>query len=368
MHIFLNKYRDVATSLLIAGLIVMTACAKIADPLPPLIRVPKPANDLSVYQRADSIVLTVSKPTSNTDGSPASNLEYFQILCLKEDAKDSGRALDLSDDVFIKEAEPVLMIASSDFSDYLDDRIFVIRNPITPPMKSALFSSHFHYAVLFINNRRQAAGLSNRASIAPMAIPLSPSSLSIEVTENSINLKWTEPEENMDGSVPARIAGYNIYRSVDPDRISDSPINSEPVKGVQYEDRTFEFNTNYFYSISTVGSARNPLAQSYPSKTYSIFTRDVFPPAPPENFNAVPEGGTVILLWAPSSSEDLAGYNLYRAEEGRTALPLLLNAPVTDLSFRDSDVESGRAYQYIIIAVDRHGNKSAEVSAKLKLP
>jgi hypothetical protein len=368
MHILIQKHRNVAASLLIVGLIITTACAKIADPLPPLIRVPIPANDLSVYQTADSIVLTVTKPTSNTDGSPASTLEYFQILCLREDAKASGRALDLSDDAFIEDSESVLMIPSSDFSNYLDGGTFVIRDPLTPSMRSALFSSYFHYAVLFINKRRQAAGLSNRASIAPMPIPLAPKSLKIEVTENSINLKWAEPSENMDGSVPARIAGYNIYRSVDRDEFSDSPINSEPVKEGQYKDRNFEFDTNYFYRISTVGSARNPLAQSYPSKAYSVITRDIFPPAPPENFNAVPEGGAVILLWAPSSSEDVAGYNLYRAEEGKTMLPLVQNAPAADLSFRDSGVESGRAYEYIIIAVDAHGNKSTEARAKLRLP
>jgi hypothetical protein len=368
MSILPQKYRDVLACLLIVGWAIATGCAKIADPLPPLIRVPQPADDLFVYQRADSILLTVTKPISNTDGSPASTLEYFQILCLKEDPNTSGRALDLSDDAFRNKAEQVLLVSSSDFSNYLDNGTLMIRNPLTPSMKPALFSSHFHYAVLFINDRRQAAGLSNRASIAPIAIPLSPRSLSIEVTENAIKLKWSDPSENMDGSVPARIAGYNIYRSVDPDQVPDSPINSEPVKEVQFEDRDFEFDTNYFYRISTVGSARNPLAESHLSNAYSIFTRDVFPPEPPENFSAVLEGGAVLLLWAPSPSEDLAGYNLYRAEEGGTMRPLLQNEPGTVLSYRDSDAESGGTYEYIILAVDTHGNESSEVRAEMKLP
>jgi hypothetical protein len=221
--------------------------------------------------------------------------------------------------------------------------------------------------VRFINNKNQSAGLSNQARITPIPIPSPPEGISAEVTEDSIRLGWIAPSENTDGSKPPRIAGYNIYRSEEPEMLSQARINRELVQRPGFEDRNFQFDKTYHYAVSTVGSLQNPYAESLPSNATPVVSQDVFPPAPPRDFNAVLQGGTVVLLWAPSPSADAAGYRLHRQEKGASDRQLLQNELITVLSYRDARVEPGTGYEYSLQAVDTHGNESAAVLAEAEI-
>jgi hypothetical protein len=336
-----------------------TGCAKIGEPQAPRIRVPRPAADLAARQLADSIVLTFSKPSQNTDGSAATTLARVDVFRLIEDASRSVSANPVSEDEFEKRAVRVLSIPSSDFSKYLQGESFVVQDKPHFPDGSSIYSHAYRYAVLFINGKNQTAGFSNQVLIAPVPIPLPPSGLSAKVTEDFINLQWTEPTENMDGSTPPRIEGFNIYRAEGTGDFEQKPINSALVKKPEFEDRNFHFDQIYRYRVRTVGSLNNPFAESLPSDIITVEARDVFPPAPPENFTAIREGGVIILLWAPSSSADVAGYRIYRRDNGTASRHLLQKDLITALNYRDSQVEPGRQYEYEIQAVDAHGNESA---------
>jgi len=363
-----SKLPALGIALLLAWLLLATGCAKIAEPLPPLVRVPIPAADLAAFQSEDSVVLTFSEPVLNTDGSPATTLHSIQVLRLEEDDSAIPSRQPLSDEFFQLRAMPILTIEIQDFPSYLQNGIFVIRDTRTISRASEFHPRAFRYAVLFVNKNRQAAGLSNQVRITPVSIPPHPSAVSVDVTENSIKLQWEAPAENTDGTRPARIAGYNIYKSAEEGKIPDQPINTEPVQGLGYEDRNFQFDMTYYYAISTVGSIKDPYAESLPSKIYSVTTRDIFPPAPPENFNAALEGSNIILLWAPSASEDVAGYRLFRREKGAETRQPLLSELITGLSFRDDNALSGRSYEYTIYAVDKHGNESETVRTEMGIP
>jgi len=57
--------------------------------------------------------------------------------------------------------------------------------------------------------------------------------------------------------------------------------------------------------------------------------------------------------------KDLAGYNVYRREaDGQ--IKRVNVAPITMLSFQDTDIAPGHTYFYCISAVDIHGNESAK--------
>jgi len=65
------------------------------------------------------------------------------------------------------------------------------------------------------------------------------------------------------------------------------------------------------------------------------------------------------LTWAPNTEGDLAGYNVYRREDGGTFKRInsdLLKTPV----FRDPEVTPGRQYFYSVTAVDFRNNESAK--------
>jgi fibronectin type 3 domain-containing protein len=65
----------------------------------------------------------------------------------------------------------------------------------------------------------------------------------------------------------------------------------------------------------------------------------------------------VNLTWdAPSSSSDpVAGYNIYRAPSGGTAYQQLNASEITQTTYVDTTVQAGQTYDYIVESVDALG-------------
>jgi hypothetical protein len=341
-------------------------CAKIADPQPPEILIPKPATDLAARQVSYSILLSVSMPSQNTNGSPVSTLQKITVLRFSAD-KHPALSEPLSDAEFLKKALPILSIPAASFTSYVHNGKLLIQDNFQQSTEASIPFDDFQYAVLFVNNKNQAAGISNRVRINLIPIPSPPDGLSAIVTEHSIQLKWNAPLQSMDASQSPRIAGYNIYRSETKDTFSSAPL-SDPLGEAEYEDRSFEFNKTYYYTVRTIGSLQNPLAESLPSETIAVAARDTFPPSPPSDFKALMEGRTVILLWAPSLSSDVAGYKIYRQEKGSPARHSLQNKLISSWSFRDKDVAPGKSFEYSILAVDLSENESEAAKSTVEIP
>ena len=92
-----------------------------------------------------------------------------------------------------------------------------------------------------------------------------------------------------------------------------------------------------------------------------IFAHDVYPPGVPTGLQAVFSGAGqrpfVDLLWAPDTDADLAGYNVYRREEG--GQPVKINTELLKTTaYRDIEVQRGKKYFYSVSAVDLRGNES----------
>ena len=103
------------------------------------------------------------------------------------------------------------------------------------------------------------------------------------------------------------------------------------------------------------------------SPTMRVVAHDVFPPAVPVGVQAVYSGEGqkpfIDLIWAPVTSADLAGYNLYRSEAngGEVTTMVKLNSELVKTpSYRDSAVNGGKTYVYSVSSVDVRGNESAK--------
>jgi hypothetical protein len=355
------KKNPLMSALSLIFLLALAGCARIADPQPPRHQIPSPSHDLSLRQIADTVVLTVSMPAWNTDGSPATTLRNVEVFRLTENSVDAEL---ITEEWFLEKAEHIMSIQSPNFAAYMDNNTFIMEdNPPFPPEPADVRS--YTYAVVFVNNRRQAAGIGNRATITPVPIPPPPADLDAVVEEHAIRLTWSPPSENMDGSKPARIAGYTVYRSEHPDPATLVPINTVPLQQAEFADRDFRFSRTYYYSVGTIGRTGPPMAESLPSSTVSITALDVFPPMPPDDFNAVYQGDVVLLLWTPSSSPDAAGYRIYRRDLTGAVRKLLGEVTATSLSYRDDGVEKNRSYEYLISTVDARGNESTAVRTEV---
>lgn len=351
--------------LLLVCPLFLTGCAKTGEPHPPAVLVPKPAADLVARQYSDQVLLAFSMPAQNTDGSPVDVLGSIEIW--RRTDERTNKAFALTDPEFLKGAEKIQSIAADKISAFQRDKMILIRDDLAFADRSSIYSKEFRYAVRFVNRKRQSAGLSNQSIVAPVPIPPPPRNLSAEVTQDFIRLKWAAPAENMDGSVPPRIAGYNIYRTEDPKNFPAAPLNHDLVSKPEFEDRDFVFDKTYYYSVSIVGSRENPYGESLASAALALLPRDTFPPGAPQNLNGVAAGPAVLLLWAAPPERDVAGYRVYRREDGETAPRLLQQELVKALSYRDEKVQQSRKYSYRVTAVDTYGNEGPAAEAEVEI-
>lgn len=347
-----NLLRKTARFLLWPCLLGLGACAKEGDPQPPQVLVPKPAIDLTARQYSDRILLAVSMPVVNTNGSRVTNLRQVEVLRLTGDRGDSSP---LPEDVFLARADRLKSIPAEELVRYLKNGTLMLPDP-TAADPATFYAQGIRYAVRFVNRKNQTAGLSNQAFVAPIAIPAAPEGLSYELFRDRVRLTWKRPVTNADGSVPERVAGYKVYRSEDPKSFAAVALNAEPLPKPEFEDRSFDFDKTYYYAVSVVGSREDPYAESLPSAPLTVPTSDTFPPGMPKNLACVVEKGVVVLLWEPPEDADLAGYRIYRKEEDVPERILLQEQLVTNMSFRDDKAQPGRKYEYTVVAVDTHNN------------
>jgi hypothetical protein len=160
-----------------------------------------------------------------------------------------------------------------------------------------------------------------------------------------------------------------VYRRLESGK-ADSRVgetDGQDCSKMEMLDQTIEWEKNYTYRGTVVTVVSSPEKQAFEvegedTPLVKVFTRDIFPPAVPSGlqavFSGVGQAPFVDLIWAPDSDVDLAGYNVYRREEGggpTKVNPELLKAP----AFRDTSVDPGKRYSYSVTAVDLRGNESA---------
>lgn len=138
--------------------------------------------------------------------------------------------------------------------------------------------------------------------------------------------------------------------------------SSDPGQAI---DVSVALNRHYSYSAERVvaidvegskveiSSAASPMAM--------VDTKDVFPPAVPSELVTIaleaPE--SIDLSWSANTEEDLAGYFVYRRQEGEKAVRISPVKPILGPSFRDASGKAGVHYFYSVTSVDRNGNESA---------
>jgi len=157
---------------------------------------------------------------------------------------------------------------------------------------------------------------------------------------------------------------YRAYRREE-GKTNETQIGSAQLAASFLSDPNFEWEKTYNYRLTIVTSISSggqtvqiegddtPIAQ--------VVTHDVFPPTVPSGLQAVASGNGqtsfVDLIWSPDTEADLAGYNIYRHEEG--SAPVKVNQQlVTTPAYRDSSVATGKTYYYSVSAVDLRSNES----------
>jgi hypothetical protein len=361
-NFLLNKFKTlyhikIKASLAFITLVLFIAlltlcCGKRTPPVPPTERVSQRAA-ISGFQIGNQVVLSWKMPARNSSENAADFIKRIDVYRLAEpdDAPQEITEEEFSTRSTLIDSIPV---GSDDFSlktfTYSDNLQFSDQ------------AARLRYAVRFVNSSGQKASFSNFLTIEPSAkIARNPSNLSSEITQEAIVLRWEKPETNIDGSSPANILGYNIYRRSDKEEQAKK-LNSSPVSDTEYRDDFFDFETKYIYFVRavSVGSEAAPV-ESLSSPQLEVTPQDIFPPSPPASITIAASPNSISLFFAANPEKDISGYKIYRSTDNATPLEdweLLTPEPIQTNTFRDQNVNSGIRYFYYLTAVDKFGNVS----------
>ena len=339
-------------TLTIIALLIFSGCGKRKPPLPPVERVPQRVV-VSGFQRGNQVDLVWTMPARNAPDGSVLNINRADVYRLAETVNSS---LSLTEDEFAARSTLIASIPIKDSDFALNQLTF------TDKLEFAGQQVRLRYAVRFVNDSGQKAAFSNFLLIEPTAkVASAPTNVSAKTSQDAILLKWNEPATNVDGSSPANILGYNIYRSAS---TNESPrlLNKTPVTKPEFSDEFFEFKTNYSYFVRAVslGKDGSPI-ESAESNVIEISPRDIFPPTSPTAITIAASPTSLSIFFAVNPEKDIAGYRIYRSEDAnltKEKWQLLTAELLTTNTFQDTKVESGKTYYYYLTATDTAGNVS----------
>lgn len=346
----MKAWRVVPLAGVIGAAMLMASCGQPGAPQPPSLELPKAVNDLSATRKGDRVTLRWLPPDRFTDGRIIRRLGPTNI-CRAE-----GQTI----------AATCTSVGTSPAPPNLSKHEKPQRNPVeyqdTLP-KSLLQNSptgNVMYGIEVLNVHGRSAGISNQVEISTAPALAPPGGITASISDRGVTLNWQV-------SVPAAVPGlsfvYQVSRRTEDGDFAE--IATVPVGESSYLDQTVEWEKKFAYRMAVLTEAagdKKVLVAGDDSEPVSGFAHDVFPPAQPREVQAVFSGPGqqpfIDLSWAPNLEPDLAGYNVFRREEGGE--PAKINPQlVTSPSFRDEHVESGKKYFYSVSAVDARGNQSS---------
>lgn len=238
---------------------------------------------------------------------------------------------------------------------------------INIPFKLKELDNKQHFFGIQYYYQKKRSPMSEIAFIISRA-PIKPvTDLKLNLENKVIKLTWVKPLLDEAGKSITDIAGYNIYRKVEPEKTDEAEANVEtPETGVfskinranvlieYFEDKDTGINGNYSYYVSAVISNQ---IESAPSQTVSIKVTDIFPPEIPANLVCFKAQDHLFLTWKPAMDKDLSHYRVYRRLSPDNEFQLVADK-VTAVSYKDKDIEPGKMYFYVVTSVDTKGNES----------
>ena len=188
--------------------------------------------------------------------------------------------------------------------------------------------------------------------------PAAPTGITGKIdSTGNVTLTWSANHE-------PDLHGYKVFRSYHKDKDyvqahKNTIAANEFSEKVQLENLT----KDYYYQVVSVDRRSNASAFSAP---VLLKKPDVIPPSAPVLRKPKYENGQVMLNWIAGTDEDLAGYRLYRENEGINTL--VANLQPDQTTHEDRSVPGGIQYIYKLIAVDVSGLTSDTAAYNIVVP
>jgi hypothetical protein len=317
--------------LLAAAALLLAGCGYVGDPLPPLMRIPTPVEDLVAVQRGEKIIVPFTVPRLTTEGTVLTE----------------PPALDLRAGPAPRPFDPHGWAAGA--KQFGEGPVENGRARYELPV-NGWPGQEIAVGVRAVGPSGRDGGWSNFATVS-VVLPLArPVGVRAEAAPQGVRVSWQ-------GSAPL----FRIFRRAPgEERFS----HASDVAAAQWIDTAAEYGKTYSYLVQAIMKAGAGEAESEISEPAAVTPADRFPPAVPNGLTAVASTASVELVWERSAEGDLGGYRVYRAEAGGEWTPAADTGETP--SYSDRAVASGKMYRYAVSAVDRSGNES-ERSAPVEI-
>jgi hypothetical protein len=332
--------------LLFALIILVGACGKKLAPVPPDAVLPAAVREFRVSQEGDALVLSWLLPTENLLGQPLTQIQGCRVLRAELKGVDSGPPA-LSDFVVLADID----LAYPRVAEVRGEAVVYQDRNLTPEKR-------YFYRVAAYDQERYEGAWSKTLSHAWGLLPRTPQSLKAEPGDRIVRLTWQPVTQLHDGRPVRDLAGYRVYRrSGDGSWIKANP---ELVTAASFQDVAVLNDVEYNYKVRAVRRVGPDFLESMDSPVRTAMPEKRTPPPPVLNLVAVAGERGVELRWDPSSAPDVAGYKIYRRQEGEVQFNLLTPTLVTRPAYLDEKAARGRIYHYYLTAVDtsRRANES----------
>jgi hypothetical protein len=341
--------------------LALIGCANPGPPLPPSLELPKPVSDLRATRKGDKVYLFWTVPTQTEDRQNIVHRGPTRICrALGKEIVDCGNGVgEISPSQF-----PVTLPAKKKRGETLPKVEARFVDTLPPSLLQPDPSDVISYAVSAYNSHNRSAGFSNQVQVPAIPSMPPPANFDARLTADGVTLSWSPlgaPHEPDGVSHVVR-----IYRRLEGGN-TDAIAGEAPIDATTLTDHGFGWEKTYNYRATVVAEIAQPGKGELPlegddTPSVKVIAHDIFPPAVPTGLQAVATGvgqqPGIDLVWAPDVEPDLAGYNIYRHEEG--GQPEKINEDlVKSPSYRDTGVVAGHTYSYSVSAIDARGNESA---------
>ncbi|MFC2166733.1 fibronectin type III domain-containing protein [Acidobacteriota bacterium] len=349
-----------------ALLLSFFSCGKKGALEPPIIRIPKTAENVELIQRGNKVFLRWKNPVNYIDGNPISGFSEVEIWLLIKTWKEinTPELTELGEPVlpnwekeYRKEGNLLLTIPKKKLPDYIFDA--EPENPVLQfiyPLESDFMSKKYLFSIRVKDVRRRKSLYSTPVSFDAKILSHPPVNFRAEVFEDKIEIRWDPPVENIDLSTPALVEGYNVFRAEGNSKAVQ--LNSTLIKELSFNDKSFSLGNTYSYFVRASSNEDYPDFESEDSETLVISPKDIFPPAPPKGVVLVTGTDILSLSWNANLESDLGGYRVWKRAEGESEFGVLMADPFIENSYTDSSVEKNIRYYYAITSMDKSGNES----------
>jgi hypothetical protein len=341
----------------IALLLVLPACGKRGDPLPPLRRTPPALASFRLAQRGDLLEIRYTPPRASVEGVRFSDLAVETVRLdgegdIEKQGRRSKRKANAGEEVVettpLPPAGTLVRVAAraivgKEPSPRSGPLVLRVQPPIAAP--SDLAPQLVPEGIALVWKGEKPSPVVPPAPPSPSPSPRLPAGAG------------PSPTASPPPTPPPFPGGFWVYRRA-ANGVAGPPLTTQPTGERKLTDTAATLGTRWCYTVRAV-AALEPLVESGPSNEACVDSKDEFAPAPPAGLSALGRDDGVELTWSPSPEGDLAGYRVWRTAAAGGSPERLIELRGGERQYVDKTAVRGASYRYTVTAFDQAGNESA---------